>query len=74
MEQCPLGSPPSLCAGEKKYDIISHVVEDAFGTAMAGVCFLDYIFPEVRPQGSVKELAAGPRSQHSCSLSLRTEH
>ncbi|KAL4425494.1 hypothetical protein ABPG75_009510 [Micractinium tetrahymenae] len=40
-------SPKDHEMGEKKYDVVSRVVEDAFGVAMAGVCFLDYIFPEV---------------------------
>lgn len=44
-------------AGEKKYDIASRVVEDAFGVVMAGVCFMDYIFPEVR--GSVSQVRCG---------------
>ncbi|KAL4421087.1 hypothetical protein ABPG77_009614 [Micractinium sp. CCAP 211/92] len=40
-------SPKDHEMGEKKYDIASRVVEDAFGVVMAGVCFMDYIFPEV---------------------------
>jgi hypothetical protein len=34
-------------AGDKKYNISSKVVEKAFGTAMAGLCFIDYVFPEI---------------------------
>ena len=49
-----LGGPPGthLCvpAGDKKYNISSKVVKKAFGTAMAGLCFIDYVFPEIETE------------------------
>lgn len=40
-------SLPQSLPGEKKYGISSHVVKKSFGTTLAGVCFMDYIFPRV---------------------------
>jgi hypothetical protein len=34
-------------ADDKKDNISSKVVKKAFGTAIAGLCFIDYVFPEI---------------------------
>ncbi|PRW57859.1 steroid-binding 3 [Chlorella sorokiniana] len=40
--------------GEKKYGISSHTVKKSFGTTMAGICFMDYIFPEIEKESAVQ--------------------
>lgn len=64
--------PPAAArySGEKKYDIISRTVEDAFGVAMAGVCFLDYIFPEVRAMLGGRGAKCGGRNCRPSSFTL----